>query len=76
MYNYLLPQARKLLPNGEEAGLGIIPSKQRWERKMKCKNRTLRFGAYGRSSTSLDRSESKPSKMSVTISFITDPQEP
>ena len=49
-------QARKLLPNGEEAGLGIIPSKQRWERKMKCKNRTLRFGAYGRSSTSLDRS--------------------
>ena len=23
-------QARKLLPNGEEAGLGIIPSKQRW----------------------------------------------
>ena len=44
------------MPNGEEAGLGIIPSKQRWERKMKCKNRTLRFGAYGRSSTSLDRS--------------------
>ena len=26
-------QARKVLPNGEEAGLGIIPSKQRWERK-------------------------------------------
>jgi len=52
-------QARKLLPNGEEAGLGIIPSKQRWERKMKCKNRTLRFGGqsgHGRSSTSLDRS--------------------
>jgi len=49
-------QARKLLPNGEEAGLGIIPSKQRWERKMKMKNRTLRFGGHGRSSTSLDRS--------------------
>lgn len=48
-------KARKLLPNGEEAGLGIIPSKQRWERKMKCKNRTLRFGGHGRSSTSLDR---------------------
>ena len=26
-------QARKVLPNGEEAGLGIIPSKLRWERK-------------------------------------------
>ena len=24
-------QARKLLPNGEEAGLGIVPSKQRWK---------------------------------------------
>jgi len=50
-------QARKLLPNGEEAGLGIIPSKQRWERKTKCKNRTLKWnGGNGRSSTSLDRS--------------------
>jgi len=49
-------QARKLLPNGEEAGLGIIPSKARWERKQRMKNRTLRFGGPGRSSTSLDRS--------------------
>jgi len=49
-------QARKLLPNGEEAGLGIIPSKLRWERKQRMKNRTLRFGGPGRSSTSLDRS--------------------
>jgi len=53
-------QARKLLPNGEEAGLGIVPSKQRWERKMKMKNRKLVFGghsnSHGRSSTSLDRS--------------------
>jgi len=48
-------QARKLLPNGEEAGLGIVPSKQRWERKMKMKNRKLVFGGHGRSSTSLDR---------------------
>lgn len=29
-------QARKVLPNGEEAGLGIIPSKLRWERKQVC----------------------------------------
>jgi disks large protein 1 len=51
-------QARKLLPNGEEAGLGIVPSKQRWQRKMKMKNRKLVFGgpgSVGRSSTSLDR---------------------
>ena len=31
-------QARKLLPNGEEAGLGIVPSKQRWFAKSYFKN--------------------------------------
>ena len=48
-------QARKVLPNGEEAGLGIIPSKIRWERKQGKKNRRLQFHG-SRSSTSLDRS--------------------
>ena len=47
-------QARKVLPNGEEAGLGIIPSKERWERKCGKKNRRLHFHG-SRSSTSLDR---------------------
>ncbi|QQP51152.1 Uncharacterized protein FKW44_012409 [Caligus rogercresseyi] len=48
-------QARKVLPNGEEAGLGIVPSKIRWERKQGKKNRRLQFHG-SRSSTSLDRS--------------------
>ena len=48
---------RKVLPNGEEAGLGIIPSKARWERKQGKKNRRLVFHG-SRSSTSLDRSAS------------------
>ena len=48
-------QARRVLPNGEEAGLGIIPSKIRWERKMGKKSRRLQFHG-SRSSTSLDRS--------------------
>jgi len=63
-------QARKLLPNGEEAGLGIVPSKQRWERKMKMKNRTLRFGGHGRSSTSLDRMTYVKKYLNGTISNI------
>jgi len=63
-------QARKLLPNGEEAGLGIIPSKQRWERKMKMKNRTLRFGGHGRSSTSLDRMTYVKKYLNGTIANI------
>ena len=45
------------MPNGEEAGLGIIPSKSRWERKQGKKNRRLVFHG-SRSSTSLDRSTS------------------
>ena len=45
------------MPNGEEAGLGIIPSKTRWERKQGKKNRRLMFSG-SRSSTSLDRSAS------------------
>ncbi|XP_040576226.1 disks large 1 tumor suppressor protein [Lepeophtheirus salmonis] len=48
-------QARKVLPNGDEAGLGIVPSKIRWERKQGKKNRRLQFHG-SRSSTSLDRS--------------------
>eukprot|EP00092_Neocalanus_flemingeri_P024032 GFUD01026066.1.p1 GENE.GFUD01026066.1~~GFUD01026066.1.p1 ORF type:complete len:549 (-),score=59.43 GFUD01026066.1:181-1827(-) len=63
-------QARKLLPNGEEAGLGIVPSKQRWERKMKMKNRTLRFGGHGRSSTSLDRMTYVKNYLNGTIANI------
>ena len=53
----LISNYRKVLPNGEEAGLGIIPSKTRWERKQGKKNRRLVFHG-SRSSTSLDRSAS------------------
>lgn len=48
-------QARRVLPNGEEAGLGIIPSKLRWERKQAKKIKRIQFHG-SRSSTSLDRS--------------------
>ncbi len=48
-------QARKVLPNGEEAPmLGIVPSKLRWERKQGKKNKRLVFHS-SRSSSSLDR---------------------
>ena len=56
MYTSLIScLAFQVLPNGEEAGLGIIPSKIRWERKQGKKNRRLVFHG-SRSSTSLDRS--------------------
>ena len=36
-------QARRVLSNGEEEGIGIIPSKKRWERKLRARDRTVKF---------------------------------
>jgi len=32
-----------VLPNGQEEGMGIIPSKKRWERKQKARDRSVKF---------------------------------
>lgn len=39
-------QARKVLPTGEEEGMGIIPSKRRWERKQRARDRTVKFQGH------------------------------
>lgn len=39
-------QARIVLNNGEEQGMGIIPSKRRWERKQRASNRTVKFQGH------------------------------
>ncbi|XP_050549103.1 disks large homolog 1-like isoform X2 [Daktulosphaira vitifoliae] len=39
-------QAKKLLPFGEEDLIGIIPSKKRWERKQKLRDRTVKFQGH------------------------------
>lgn len=39
-------QARKVLPSGEEEGMGIIPSKRRWERKQRARDRTVKFQGH------------------------------
>jgi len=36
-------QARRVLSSGEEEGIGIIPSKKRWERKLRARDRTVKF---------------------------------
>ena len=36
-------QARRVLASGEEEGIGIIPSKKRWERKLRARDRTVKF---------------------------------
>ncbi|XP_046990949.1 disks large 1 tumor suppressor protein isoform X1 [Schistocerca americana] len=39
-------QARRVLPTGEEEGMGIIPSKRRWERKQRARDRTVKFQGH------------------------------
>lgn len=60
-------QARKVLANGREEGIGIIPSKRRWERKQKARDRSVKF--RGNESKSLDRlSTLERKKKSMTFS--------
>ena len=53
-------QARIVLPNGQEDGMGIIPSKKRWERKQKARDRSVKF--QGKSPTQ----ETSKTDMSVS----------
>ncbi|KAK6628317.1 Disks large 1 [Polyplax serrata] len=39
-------QARKVLISGEEEGMGIVPSKRRWERKQRARDRTVKFQGH------------------------------
>ncbi|CAH1400154.1 unnamed protein product [Nezara viridula] len=39
-------QARRVLPTGEEEGIGIIPSKRRWERKQRARDRSVKFQGH------------------------------
>jgi len=39
-------QAKKLVPTGEEDRIGIVPSKKRWGRKQKSRDRTVKFQGH------------------------------
>ncbi|CAH0558828.1 unnamed protein product [Brassicogethes aeneus] len=39
-------QARRVLNTGEEQGMGIIPSKRRWERKQRARDRSVKFQGH------------------------------
>ncbi|XP_055682469.1 disks large 1 tumor suppressor protein isoform X2 [Lutzomyia longipalpis] len=46
-------QARRVLGDGEEEGIGIVPSKRRWERKMRARDRSVKF--QGHTTNNLDK---------------------
>ncbi|XP_031337701.1 disks large 1 tumor suppressor protein isoform X4 [Photinus pyralis] len=39
-------QARRVLNNGDEQGMGIVPSKRRWERKQRARDRSVKFQGH------------------------------
>ncbi|XP_011305573.1 disks large 1 tumor suppressor protein isoform X6 [Fopius arisanus] len=39
-------QARRVTPQGDEEGLGIIPSRRRWERKQRARDRSVKFQGH------------------------------
>lgn len=39
-------QARRVNPQGVEEGLGIIPSRRRWERKQRARDRSVKFHCH------------------------------
>ncbi|KAL1505197.1 hypothetical protein ABEB36_004816 [Hypothenemus hampei] len=51
-------QARRVLASGDEQGIGIVPSKRRWERKQRARDRSVKFqgqGGYPDKQSTLDR---------------------
>ncbi|XP_074033107.1 MAGUK family member discs large 1 isoform X3 [Leptinotarsa decemlineata] len=39
-------QARRVLNTGDEQGMGIVPSKRRWERKQRARDRSVKFQGH------------------------------
>ncbi|XP_017787240.1 PREDICTED: disks large 1 tumor suppressor protein isoform X2 [Nicrophorus vespilloides] len=39
-------QARRVLNSGDEQGMGIVPSKKRWERKQRARDRSVKFQGH------------------------------
>lgn len=39
-------QARRVLDSGDERGMGIVPSKRRWERKQRARDRSVKFQGH------------------------------
>lgn len=61
-------QARRVTPQGEEEGLGIIPSRRRWERKQRARDRSVKF--QGHMPVILDKVSSIEEVRSILFNYI------
>ncbi|XP_017141841.1 disks large 1 tumor suppressor protein isoform X11 [Drosophila miranda] len=48
-------QARRVLGDNEDEQIGIVPSKRRWERKMRARDRSVKFQGHAAANNNLDK---------------------
>jgi len=48
-------QARRVLNTGDEQGMGIVPSKKRWERKQRARDRSVKFQGHAAAPNIMDK---------------------
>ncbi|XP_037723848.1 disks large 1 tumor suppressor protein isoform X18 [Drosophila subpulchrella] len=48
-------QARRVLGDNEDEQVGIVPSKRRWERKMRARDRSVKFQGHAAANNNLDK---------------------
>ncbi|XP_054727833.1 disks large 1 tumor suppressor protein isoform X5 [Anastrepha obliqua] len=48
-------QARRVLGDSEDEQIGIVPSKRRWERKMRARDRSVKFQGHAAANNNLDK---------------------
>lgn len=44
-------QARRVIGDGEEDSIGVVPSKRRWERKQRARDRSVKFQGHAQNNT-------------------------
>ncbi|XP_070074983.1 disks large 1 tumor suppressor protein isoform X16 [Drosophila takahashii] len=48
-------QARRVLGDNEDEQIGIVPSKRRWERKMRARDRSVKFQGHAAANNNVDK---------------------
>ncbi|XP_066259364.1 disks large 1 tumor suppressor protein isoform X6 [Euwallacea similis] len=62
-------QARRVLASGDEQGMGIVPSKRRWERKQRARDRSVKFQGQGTHPEKISTLERKKKSYSFSRKF-------
>jgi disks large protein 1 len=62
-------QARRVVGDGEEESIGIVPSKRRWERKQRARDRSVKFQGYQAPTNAVDKVQKNNLKMYPVLTF-------